>query len=85
MKRIPSAAILSRWGRSSGHNAPLVSADVEPTDVIGHDDDDVGLLGLRRSHRRGDDQLQDYHRAKQCRAALPVTCLYRLNKRGSGV
>ena len=33
--------------RPAGHDAPVVGADVEPADVVAHDEDDVRLL-LRR-------------------------------------
>ena len=33
--------------RLAGHNTAVVGADIEPPDVIAHDDDDVGFLVLR--------------------------------------
>ena len=39
--------------RLSGHDATVIGADVEPADIVTHDDEDVGLscgrLGLRRA------------------------------------
>jgi hypothetical protein len=32
--------------RLAGHHSAVVSADVEPTDIVAHDDKDVGLLPL---------------------------------------
>jgi len=45
-------------GRTPGHQAPVVRADVPHTDVVTHDDDDVGFLILRRgrSNKRGEAQ-----------------------------
>jgi hypothetical protein len=34
---------------SAPHHAAMVSADIPNADVIGHDDDDVGLLLVRAS------------------------------------
>ncbi len=48
--------------RLAGHHAAVVSADVPHADVVAHDDDDVGLLGLRQRRRRG-----ERHAQRQCR------------------
>ena len=37
--------------RPAGHHAPVVGADVEPADVVAHDEDDVRLLPGRRPTR----------------------------------
>ena len=55
--------------RLAGHDAAVVGADVEPADVVAHDDEDVGLLarclggggrdhGHSRSRQRGQTMLK---------------------------
>ena len=46
--------------RLAGHDAPVIGADVEPADIVTHDDEDVGrparccrLLRLRELNGRG--------------------------------
>ena len=34
--------------RLAGHDAPMIGADIEPADIVAHDDKDVGLAGRRR-------------------------------------
>ena len=70
--------------RLAGHDAPVIGADVEPADVVAHDDDDVGLLGGRLSLQgSGVNQRRNRHdrrRANQLRTAQPF--LHRIT--GSG-
>src|SRR5262249_30657256 len=60
--------LIEVWGLSRHHSA-VVSADVEPADIVAHDDEDVGsslLLLLRRG-------WQAYYRysGQQCQQAGP--------------
>src|SRR5262249_14236442 len=45
--------------RPAGHDALVVGADVEPPDVVSHDEDDVGFL-LLRGRGSNDTQYQRY-------------------------
>ena len=48
--------------RLAGHDALVVGANVEPADIVAHDDKDIGLLGCRLGLRRKREVEQRRHR-----------------------
>ena len=67
-------------GRSAGHQALVVRANVEPADVVAHDEDDVRLLGRglgrgRCSHERQDGDSSRESETERCRELLRIDLL----------
>jgi hypothetical protein len=59
--------LIQVW-RPAGHDATVIGADVEPADIIAHDDQDIRLLLLRMRRR---DQYQPAGQEQPDRAGDP--------------
>src|SRR5262249_41529601 len=58
--------------RAAGHDSAVITTEVEPTYVVGHNGDDVGFLGLRQRVRDGERGEGDRQRASP-EAPRPAT------------
>jgi hypothetical protein len=53
-------------GRGPAHHAAMVGTDIPDADIVGHDHDDVGLLGRRLRRRGAAERERDrYHRSRE--------------------